>query len=165
MALLGGVGTPVTGCDGGGPGAGTHPFHNEPLVMVAANHGHVVTVTDRGGVWVWGLGHRSQLGPIPMLPGEPNFRAIPARWDSSVCSGSPVVMVACGDAYTLALTRAGHVWSCGYASYGQTDQAGPVPADVLTQVPCVECITMVAIYVCIYIYMYIWVHTYIYIYV
>jgi len=26
MALLGGVGTPVTGGEGGGPGADTHPF-------------------------------------------------------------------------------------------------------------------------------------------
>ena len=77
MALLGGVGTPVTGCEGGGPRADTHPFRNKPLVMVhvtmyvamghmhvamvhvvmhvAMGHMHVAAVTDRGVVWIWGL--------------------------------------------------------------------------------------------------------------
>ena len=79
MALLGGVGTPVTGREGDGPGADTHPFRNEPLVMVhvtmyvamghmhvamvhvvmhvAMGHMHVAAVTDRGVVWIWGLNY------------------------------------------------------------------------------------------------------------
>jgi len=50
MALLGGVGTPVTGREGDGPGADTHPFRNESLVMVAAGHRHAAAKTDQGGV-------------------------------------------------------------------------------------------------------------------
>ena len=55
-----------------------------------------------------------------------------------------MVMVACGDAFTLALTCARHVWSCGCLYYGQTGQPSSVPMGVLTQVPGVERITMVA---------------------
>ena len=61
-----------------------------------------------------------------------------------MCGGSPAVMVACGEEYTLALTRAGHVWSCGCCHYGKTGQADPVSMDVLLQVPGVERIAMVA---------------------
>ena len=86
----------MTGCEGGGPGADTHPFDNEPLVMVAHGHYHVAAVTDRGGVWVWGSDFFSVLGPIPRVDGVLHYRAIPVRWDSSVCGGLPVVMVSCG---------------------------------------------------------------------
>jgi len=67
MVLLGGVGAHVTGCEGGGPGAATHPFRNEPLVMVAAGHYHVAAVMDNGGVWVWGSDLCSELGLIPRV--------------------------------------------------------------------------------------------------
>jgi len=143
MALLGGVDTPVTGLEGGGPGADAHPFRSEPLVMVAAASGHAAAVTDRGRVWVWGLNHEMQLGPVPVLADEPGYKTTPSPWDSSVCGGSPVVMVACGMSFTLALTRAGHVWSCGRASHGQTGQAVPVAPRVLSQVPGVRDMAMV----------------------
>jgi len=89
--------------------------------MVADGHYHVAAVTDRGGVWVWGSDFFSVLGPIPRADGGLHYRAIPVRWDSSVCGGLPVVMVACGGNQTLALTRAGHVWRCGYGFQGETD--------------------------------------------
>jgi len=143
MQLLGGVDTPVTGLEGGGPGADTHPFRNEPLVMVATGRGHAAAVTDQGRVWVWGLDDEHQLGPTPPLPDGINFTATPVRWDSSVCGGSPAVMVACGWEHTLVLTRAGHVWSCGSGTHGQTGQARGVAPDVLTQVPGVGHIAMV----------------------
>jgi len=142
--LLGGVGTPVTGSEGGGPGADTHPFRNEPLVMVAAGYGHVAAVTDRGGVWVWGGDHREQLGPVPRQPLGPPHINIPTQWPSSACGGSPVVMVACGEEHTLALTRAGHVWACGYGLHGQNGLAERGRIIELTQVPGVEHITLVA---------------------
>ena len=143
MQLIGGVDTPVTGLEGGGPGADTHSFRNEPLVMVATGRGHSAAVTDQGRVWVWGLNDEHQLGPITPVPDRRNFTATPFRWDSSVCGGSPVVMVACGWEHTLVLTRAGHVWSCGRGVDGKTGQAVAVAQDVLTQVPGVEQIAMV----------------------
>ena len=104
LALLSGFGTPVTGCEGGGPGADTHPLRNEPLVMVAAGYAHVAVVTDRGGVWVWGFDLGHQLGPAPRGQHGRRHNEISMRWPSSVCGGSPVVMVGCGDQHTLALT-------------------------------------------------------------
>jgi len=143
MRLIGGVDTPVTGLEGGGPGADTHSFRNEPLVMVASGCGNAAAVTDQGRVWVWGLNDELQLGPIPRIPNGRNFTATPIRWASSVCGGSPVVMVACGEEYMLVLTRAGNVWSCGSGTSGKTGQAIDVAQDVLTQVPGVEQIAMV----------------------
>ena len=143
-ALLGGVGTHITGCEGGGGGADTHPFGNEALVMVAAGGNHVAAVTDRGGVWAWGLNHQEQLGPVPRHPDGLTFRSTPARWDAALCGASPVAMVACGEVHTLALTRAGLVWSCGYGLHGQTghEYRGRITEPV--QVPGVKSIAMVA---------------------
>jgi len=143
-ALLGGVGTPVTGCEGGGPGADSHPFHNEPLVMVAAGRQHAAAVTDQGAVWLWGLNHQQQLGAVPRLGDGYSYRPTPQRWPATVCGGVPVVMMACGDEHTLALTRAGHVWSCGQGLSGQggTPDRGRTVEPV--QVPGVERITLVA---------------------
>jgi len=133
LALLGGVGTPVTGCEGGGPGADTHPFRNEPLVMVAAGYAHVAVVTDRGGVWVWGFDLEHQLGPVPRGQHGRRHNEIPMRWPSSVCGGSPVVMVGCGDQHTLALTRAGHVWTCFFGGSAVVSvKAGQVHSAAVT---------------------------------
>ena len=75
----------------------------------------------------------SELGPVPRSPGESTFRSTPAR-GATVCGGSPVVMVACGNEHTLALTRAGHVWNCGYRQMGQTGHECAGEMRVPTQV-------------------------------
>ncbi len=36
-----------------------------------------------------------------------------------VFAGSRVVMVACGGVHTMAVTAAGHAWTCGNSHYGQ----------------------------------------------
>jgi len=63
----------------------------------------------------------------------------------NVCGGSQVVMVACGDEHTLALTRAWHVWNCGYGQVGQTGHRPTGETGVPTQVPSVERIALVAV--------------------
>jgi len=137
-ALLGGVGAPVTGYEGG---EAAHAFDNDPLVMVSAGIFHAAAVTDGGDVWVWGADLHAMLGPIPREDGHANFRNVSVRWDRSGCGGSPVVMVACGRLFTLVLTRAGHVWRCGRA----WQEAGvPVHIEAPARVAGVEGITMVA---------------------
>ena len=145
--LLGGVGAPVAGDEGGDA---AHAFDHDPLVMVSAGIFHVAAVTDGGDVWVWGADVRGMLGPIPRedgqppMPredGEPDFRNVPVRWDRSGCGGSPVVMVACGRLFTLALTRAGHVWRCGRPWY-EADDLGHTGAP--TRIAGVEGVAMVA---------------------
>ena len=97
------------------------PFGAEQLAMVAAGQFHAAGVTDRGGVWVWGLNHDGRLGL-----GHRATQPRPTRWAAGACAGSRVVMVGCGRAYTLALTEAGAVWSCG-AAFGGGDVPAPVP--------------------------------------
>ena len=103
---------------GGAPGTDAHPFGSETLVMVAAGVGHTAAVTDNSRVWVWDLDVERQLGPIPRVEHGPIFAVAPVRWARAACSLSPVVMVACGDEHTLALTRAGRVWSSGFRDMG-----------------------------------------------
>jgi len=120
LALLaGGGGPPAPAEDAGGAPL---PFGDEKLVMVSAASNHTVCVTDSGAVWAWGNNQESQLGL-----GDRAMRLRPARWPAGACGGSMVVMVACGRTYTVALTQAGNVWSCG-AVFGRSDVPVQVPA-------------------------------------
>ena len=136
--LLGGVGAPVTGDEGGDA---AHAFDHDPLVMVSAGVFHMAAVTDGGDVWVWGADTGALLGPIPREDGQAHFRNVPVRWDLSGFGGSPVVMVACGRWCTLALTRAGHVWRCGVV---WQEAGAPVHTGAPAQVAGVQGIAMVA---------------------
>ena len=98
-------------------------------------------MTDQGGMWVWGSDFVSELRPIPRGAGSPLYSAVPVRWPRAACDSSLVVMVACGGNHTLALTRAGHVWQCGYGVQGPVSLAHVAEPE---RAAGVECITMVA---------------------
>jgi hypothetical protein len=66
-----------------------------------------MAVTAAGALYAWGDGHMGQLGT-----GDAQNRPAPAL----VCTAlgkSPVLMVACGGTRSLAVTRAGTVWTFG----------------------------------------------------
>jgi len=84
------------------------------VVFVAAGRVHTVAVTSEGALWVWGMGNCGQLGL-----GDLNNRLAPARVGAEEAfGGSQVLTVACGDAHTLAVTKDGALWSCGFGSHG-----------------------------------------------
>jgi len=92
-------------------GALAHPFEDR-VAMVFDEKKHCVT--DGGVVWAWGRNRHGQLGVDTQTPHTP------LRWAVHFCNGALVRMVACGDFHTLVLTRAGEVWACGSARFGET---------------------------------------------
>jgi len=108
------------------------PFGDERLVMVSGADLTTACVTDSGAVWVWGRNIWGELGL-----GDTVRRAQPVRWPAGACGGSMVLMVACGDRHTTALTQAGEVWRCG-------DALGGIRHSVPTQVPGLARVRMIA---------------------
>ncbi len=93
------------------------------VVQLAAGAGHGAAVTDAGDVYCWGDADYGQVGK-----GYTNERARALGADAGVqfaprfvagLLGVPVARVACGPAYTAAVTRRGEVWGWGDGGCGQ----------------------------------------------
>jgi len=89
-------------------------------------------------VWVWGRNCRGLLGL-----GNHTRQHVFHRWEAAACGGVPVVAVACGHDFLLALTQAGHVWSCGASDCGQLGHGTLDDLATPTRVAALENITMV----------------------
>ena len=112
-------------------------FAGERVAMVAAAHQHAACVTEGGGLWTWGnatfgrTGHQltvvhaqstrarkkraKKMRDRIMLPGIDSrvLVQMPRKVHLDGSRASPVVMVACGDYFTVALTASGLVWLSG----------------------------------------------------
>ena len=68
-----------------------------------------------GGLWAWGHGLSGQLGL-----GDTQNSLVPV-WVGAEeeFGGSPVLMAACGNSHTLAVTKAGTLWSWGVGDDGR----------------------------------------------
>jgi len=83
-----------------------HKFGGVDVVMASAGHHHSACVTSTGTLWMWGEcginGNSLKLFvPTPVIPQH------------------KVLMVACGGYFTIILTRAKRVWTCGDGMFGQ----------------------------------------------
>mmetsp|Transcript_66033 Transcript_66033/g.107128 ORF Transcript_66033/g.107128 Transcript_66033/m.107128 type:complete len:418 (+) Transcript_66033:600-1853(+) len=83
-------------------------------VLVAAGDGHTVAVSRDGALWAWGRGEEGQLGL-----GNLTNRLVPMRVGGEQEFGGQVLMAACGDWHTLAVTKAGTLWSWGVGDDGR----------------------------------------------
>lgn len=115
----------VLSCGGGWEGALGHGDHGSasvprPLLAlgevkvqhIAAGNSHSLAVAEGGAVWSWGWGKHGQLGH-----GDEKSQLKPCR--ISALAAEDVVQVAGGAAHSLALTRAGRVFSFGRSHLGQ----------------------------------------------
>ena len=113
--------------DDGQLGSGALTHHQQParvislgqlgssrILMLAAGCRHQVAVAEDGAICTWGCGGNGRLGH-----GDEDRRKTPTRLGRERFGGSPVVMVSCGAAHTLALTTAGCAFTCGQNSFGQ----------------------------------------------
>lgn len=90
-------------------------FGGADPAMIACGHEHCVCLTDDGAVWTWGGSKHSQTGRV-----EPNnMQLAPVRLPNQTFGSSKVLMVACGQFFTMALTVAGEVWTCGKGDLGE----------------------------------------------
>ena len=84
------------------------------MVQAAAGRGHTAAVTAEGRLYTWGSGIYGQLGQ-----GTFANMLVPTLVRAGGLEVAPALMVACGDAHTLAVTRAGALYACGLGMYGQ----------------------------------------------
>lgn len=116
---------------------GLPPTKTDPVVAIAAGQtgNHNLAVTKSGEVWAWGFGVFGQLGPNHPFGFSPSPVRVP------IPSNEPVVAVAAGALFSLALTEDGHVWAWGQNTSGQLgdgsnvfDSATPVQVTALSDV-------------------------------
>eukprot|EP00741_Cyanophora_paradoxa_P000678 tig00000430_g653.t1 len=83
------------------------------VVFVTAGGSHSFAATVTGRLYSFGLGAQGQLGLVssPLVP-------VAGYWPTAARAHKRVVSVACGLAFTLALTDTGEVWSWGNGEFG-----------------------------------------------
>jgi len=99
-------------------------------VLVSAGGFHTVAVMIDGALWAWGDAEFGQLGL-----GNTERRLVPARVGAKEeFGGSPVLMAACGGRHTMAMTKAGTLWSWGVGDNGKLGHNDEADRLVPTQV-------------------------------
>jgi RCC1 and BTB domain-containing protein len=89
-------------------------FGGDRVVQAAAGGAHTAAVTAEGRLYTWGWVFFGQLGQ-----GTDASIMLPTLVRAGGLEGSPVLMVACGNNHTLAVTRAGALYACGQGIFGQ----------------------------------------------
>ena len=108
---------------------GPEKFGNQRVRLAAAGNRHLAVVAEDGEVYTCGSGSCGQLGL-----GDEQPRRRLTRVPQEVFAGSRVVLVACGGAHTMAVTAAGHAWTCGSNGNGQLGVGDETDREVFTQV-------------------------------
>ena len=80
-----------------------------PVRQVAAGHFHTGMVTEAGDLLMCGVWEYGQLGL-----GDEDGRTTPTLVARAVFDGEAVLMVACGEEHTAAVTEGGGVYTFGY---------------------------------------------------
>ena len=88
-------------------------FGNQRIRLAAAGYRHLAVGPEDGAVYTCGIGLPGRLGL-----GDEQPRRRLTRVPQAVFAGSCVGMVACGGWHTIAVTTAGHAWTCGRNTYG-----------------------------------------------
>ena len=88
---------------------GPEMFDNQRILLAAAGYCHLAVVVEDGAVYTCGYGGNGRLG---LGDGQPRRRL--TRVPQEMFAGSRVVMVSCGGYQSMAVTAAGHAWTCGY---------------------------------------------------
>eukprot|EP00802_Teleaulax_amphioxeia_P010570 Tamp_10598.p1 GENE.Tamp_10598~~Tamp_10598.p1 ORF type:complete len:395 (+),score=-2.64 Tamp_10598:603-1787(+) len=83
------------------------------VAMVACGFHHTAALTDQGRVWTWGLGEEGQLGH-----GDRSCKLEPTLVEGPLQTVT-ILMTACGNGHTTAVTASGAVYSWGRGSHGQ----------------------------------------------
>ena len=132
-------------------------FDNQRIRLAAAGECHLAVVAEDGAVYTCGHGVYGQLGL-----GDEKPRRRLMRVPQALFAGSRVVMVSCGVSHTMAVTAAGHAWTCGRNEYGQLGVGDRTNRLGFTQVDAGQLggarIVMAA---CGYVYVYTCVHVYV----
>jgi len=84
------------------------------IAMVACGACHTAVVTDRGGVWTWGLGEDGQLGHEQRVSSR-----VPVEIGPQRLGGLCALMISCGHSHTGVITEGGGMWMWGAGAKGR----------------------------------------------
>jgi alpha-tubulin suppressor-like RCC1 family protein len=104
------------------------PNATNPVTAIAAGGSHSLALKKDGSVWAWGHDASGQLGDGAVLPGTDRSTPVQAVAPSST---NPVLAIAAGDSFSLALKKDGSVWTWGNNASGElgdnttTDRSTP----------------------------------------
>ena len=101
-----------------------------PVRQVAAGRFHTGIVTDAGDLLMCGWGESGKLGL-----GDEADRTTPTMVDRALFGHDAVLMVACGERHTAALTEGGVVFTCGRGLEGQLGHGDAENQRVPTRIP------------------------------
>ncbi|CAN0259078.1 unnamed protein product, partial [Discosporangium mesarthrocarpum] len=113
------------------------------IVQVSCGGAHSAALTSSGDLFTWGRGLEGQLGhSSPHLSPELNTSISGAQLKPKAVSAflatknrsRPVSGVACGQNFTLVVTRAGEIWAFGEGGIGQLGLGRVSKVDVPTRV-------------------------------
>jgi len=108
-------------------------FDGKDVVMVSAGDVHSSCITSDGSLWLWGYNRDGGLGL-----GDFNNRLVPVRIPRAHFNNSHVLMVACGCSFTVVLTIAGKVWTCGDGELGQLGHGNQEDQNQLIEIDAVR---------------------------
>ena len=94
-------------------------------VMMAAGSRHTVCLAQDGSVWTWGNNAFGQTSGVLSTDAE-------NRLPISLFDGKPVIMVACGSAFSVVLTGTGQVWNCGMGNSGELGHGDSESKTIMT---------------------------------
>ncbi|KAM4845072.1 serine/threonine-protein kinase Nek8 isoform 2-T2 [Thomomys bottae] len=109
---------------------GSAPLDQEPLLGVDLGTAHSAAVTVSGNCYTFGSNQHGQLGTNPARRGSR------APCQVQGLEGIKMVMVACGDAFTVAIGAEGEVYSWGKGArgrLGRRDEDAGLPRPVLLE--------------------------------
>ena len=87
--------------------------------MAACGNCSTVAVTEEGELLAWGKGEGGHLGLGTLLHQQQPARAGGPELFANQSIRLAADSVACGGYHTMAVTAAGHAWTCGCNKYGQ----------------------------------------------
>jgi len=109
--------------------SGFEPDDCGRILLLDAGENHTAALVEDGRLYTWGGNSDGQLGHDDDQP-----RLLPTALGRGVFGGSPVAVVACGTAHTMAVTAEGGVWTCGRNADGQLGHGGRVHKPVFARV-------------------------------
>ncbi len=82
------------------------------VIAVAAGEDHTLALKSDGTVWAWGENNHGQLGNVDLV-GTASYSNVPIQVSIPIPSNVPVIAIAAGTEFSMALDNNGAVWAWG----------------------------------------------------
>jgi alpha-tubulin suppressor-like RCC1 family protein len=98
------------------------------VIAVAAGQDHTLALKSDGTVWAWGENNHGQLGNTDLV-GTASYSNVPIQVSIPIPSNVPVIAIAAGTEFSMALDNSGTVWAWGLNDNSQLGSSTLFPTD------------------------------------